>query len=428
PGSGLLANAFAISRLYGIKTKPNWKTPSDAVVTQIDQLITLRLLDQVEDHDRAVFADLVKREGEGMEFLLDYLFGQRKTELEKMGQNTLARVNHFKGHLPSEQKSRARIIVIEDSKAGEYRALGYKRIGDYRGSKIESGKISRRYYYSPDAQQAPFSQGIIQNIDYTAYGVHEYTGYSTGPTAGLITDPSAVKRLSSRMHLERGTVETLRPIFNAKGQVVAFDRTLNPEVMNQLRESQDLAKMIGHWRGRQIEEILAKKANTFIIDTLWRIYDEDVRENPGNQELYVDLFGDDLDPVIKDAVSLFPPELVDQIRARFPEGFYVRKRMVNDVIGYRQASVGDLWTGNTRWPEEVQKGMKEVLIGLLGIDAYQLLIKSERNVKAVVAAAKDNIVARSLLIPAVNIISNYLQLMGRGMGPLDAAKGMLRGL
>lgn len=428
PGSGLLANAFAISRLYGVKAQQKWEAPSDAVVNQIDQLITLRLLDQAEDHDRKVFADLVERESEGMEFLLDYLFGQRKTELEKMGQNTLARVNHFKGHLPSEQKSRARIIVIEDSKAGEYRALGYRRIGDYRGSNIESGKVSRGYYYSPDAQQAPFSQGIIQNIDYTAYGVHEYTGYSTGPTAGLITDPVEVKRLASRMHLERGTVETLRPIFNAKGQVVAFERTLNPEVMNQLRESQDLAKMIGHWRGRQIEEILAKKANTFIIDTLWRIYDEDVRENPGNQELYVDLFGDDLDPVIKDAVSLFPPELVDQIRARFPEGFYVRKRMVNDIIGYRQASVGDLWTGNTRWPKEVQQGMKEVLIGLLGIDAYQLLIKSERNVKAVVAAAKDNIVARSLLIPAVNIISNYLQLMGRGMGPLDAAKGMLRGL
>src|SRR5690606_12808497 len=107
PGSGLLANAFAISRLYGIKTKPNWKTPSDAVVNQIDQLITLRLLDQVEDHERKVFADLVQRESEGMEFLFDYLFGQRRTELEKMGQNTLARVNHYKGYLPSEQKSRA---------------------------------------------------------------------------------------------------------------------------------------------------------------------------------------------------------------------------------------------------------------------------------------------------------------------------------
>src|SRR5690606_35740569 len=200
------------------------------------------------------------------------------------------------------------------------------------------------------------------------------------------------------------------------------------EVMNQLREKQDLAKMIGHWRGRQIEEILAKKANTYIIDTLWRMYDEDIRENPGNQELYVDLFGDDLDPVIKDAVSLFPPELVDQIRARFPEGFYVRKRMVNDIIGYRQASVGDLWTGNTRWPKEVQQGMKEVLIGLLGIDAYQHLTKAERNWKALITAAKNNIVVRSLIVPAVNIISNYLHLLSRGMSPLDAAKGMLRGL
>src|SRR5690606_29796849 len=281
-------NAFAISRLYGIKTKPNWKTPSDAVVNQIDQLITLRLLDQVEDHERKVFADLVQRESEGMEFLLDYLFGQRKTELEKMGQNTLARVNHYKGYLPSEQKSRARIIVIEDSKAGEYRALGYKRIADYRGSNIESGKVSRGYSYSPDAQLAPFSQGIIQNIDYTAYGGHEHTGYSVGPTAGLITNPVEVKRLTSRMHLEKGTVETLRPIFNVQGEVVAFERTLNPEVMNQLREKQDLAKMIGHWRGRQIEEILAKKANTYIIDTLWRMYNEDIREKQGNQELYVD--------------------------------------------------------------------------------------------------------------------------------------------
>src|SRR5690606_36356304 len=98
PGSGLLANAFAISRLYGIRTQQKWEVPSDAVVNQIDQLITLGLLDQVEDHDRKVFTDLVERESEGMEFLLDYLLGQRMTELEKIGRNDFARVNRFKGH------------------------------------------------------------------------------------------------------------------------------------------------------------------------------------------------------------------------------------------------------------------------------------------------------------------------------------------
>src|SRR5690606_25818967 len=105
-----------------------------------------------------------------------------------------------------------------------------------------------------------------------------------------------------------------------------------------------------------------------------------------------------------------------------------RKRMVNDIIGYRQASMSDLWTGKTRWPKEVPQGMKAVLIGLLGIDAYQLLIKAERNWRALITAAKDNIVVRSLLIPAVSIISNYLHLLSRGMSPRDAAKGMLRGL
>jgi hypothetical protein len=40
--------------------------------------------------------------------------------------------------------------------------------------------------------------------------------------------------------------------------------------------------------------------------------------------------------------------------------------MLNDTFGARQASVGDLFTGKTRWNPKVAKHFEKIAVGLFG--------------------------------------------------------------
>lgn len=421
-GPGLLGNAYALARLMGQNIK-NPTAPTEAMEQAIDQLVTLRYLQETDLGD---FASLVQSEPEGMEFALNFLRGLRLSEVAK-AQTDMARVNHIKGRVPETRQGQGQLIVAKEDRRGELRAMGFEQVGAYEGSNIETGSGKWSYFYAPKGVRVQYTQGIVQNVDQSAYGVQQDTGFLLGESAGIITDPVKVKFLARRMHLENVQGENLRPIFDAQGKVVAFERMLHPDQLQRLQEPQDLAITMGRWAGRQTEEIFAQEANRALVEDLARSYREDIEKDPKNQELYVDLFNTNLDSVVAEAVRLIPPELHEVIEEHFPDGtFMVRKSMLNTVLGYRNPTVGDFWTGNSRWSRETQKEVRNVLVGLLGIDAYKMLTIGERNIQALMYLAKTNIVVRSVLIPAVNLVSTYLQLLTRGSGIAGAAREMVK--
>jgi hypothetical protein len=175
--------------------------------------------------------------------------------------------------------------------------------------------------------------------------------------------------------------------------------------------------MIGEWRGRQAEEIEATKVNEALVDALHTMYERDIELNPTNKNRYVNLFDPKgLDPVLKDAAALFPNHLRTYAVSKFGSGqFYVRRNMLDLTVGYRNASVGDFWTGNTRHSKKTQELLKNSFISILGIDAYRKLVWGERNWQAAMATVRTNIVIRSLVVPAANFVSGIYQLRTRGV-------------
>lgn len=420
-GNNLLRNATAISRLLGER-----KTTRSVVdVAQLDKLITLYALEAMNKTDREMLSSLAQTEIEGMDFATSYLVGQRKDEMAKAKSDSRATLNQYKGYIPGENKQGVNLIVAEDSQFADLIEKSYVRLGTYQGSSANRGS-ARSYYFAPVQAQAPFSQGILQNVRNTAGGVDLGTGFTMGTmVAGRITDKPSVDRITKALARgERGN-EPLLPVYDANGNVVAYEQSIDPNMLKHIEGENHLARAIGVWRGRQVEEAKAQRFNDMLIENLHSMYENDIKMSASNKSQYVNLLGSKLDPVTADALKLMNSETRQKAESLFGPGeLWVRRDMLNDALGYRAASVGDAWSGNSRWSPETLDTFKKAMLGVFGNRAYKYVMGGENLVQNLVKEAKTLIVVKSVVVPAVNFLANLYQMVARGVPVKNIAKSI----
>lgn len=94
------------------------------------------------------------------------------------------------------------------------------------------------------------------------------------------------------------------------------------------------------------------------MKTVW----DEGRQN-GRKDEFVRLSDESEDAVLKDAWKIVPAETRRYIKDVFGEdGLMVRKDMLNNTVGYREASIGDAWTGLSRLDEKTRKAFVDRLI------------------------------------------------------------------
>jgi hypothetical protein len=420
-GNNLLRNATAISRMLGERQAAR----STVDVAQLDKLITLYALEAMNKTDREMLSSLAQTEVEGMDFATSYLVGQRKDEMAKAKSDMRATLNQYKGHIPSETKQGVNLIVAEDSQFADLIEKSYVRLGTYQGSSANRGP-ARSYYFAPVQAQAPFSQGILQNVRNTAGGVDLGTGFTMGSmVAGRITDKPSVDRITKALARgERGN-EPLLPVYDDKGNVVAYEQSIDPNMLKHIEGENHLARAIGVWRGRQVEEAKAQRFNDMLIENLHSMYENDIKMSASNKSQYVNLLGSKLDPVTADALKLMNSETRQKAESLFGPGeLWVRRDMLNDALGYRTASVGDAWSGNSRWSPETLDTFKKAMLGVFGNRAYKYVMGGENLVQNLVKEAKTLIVVKSVVVPAVNFLANLYQMVARGVPVKNIAKSI----
>ena len=420
-GNNLLRNATAISRMLGERQAAR----STVDVAQLDKLITLYALEAMNKTDRELLSSLAQSEVDGMDFATSYLVGQRKDEMAKAKSDMRATLNQYKGHIPSETKQGVNLIVAEDSQFADLIEKSYVRLGTYQGSSANRGP-ARSYYFAPVQAQAPFSQGILQNVRNTAGGVDLGTGFTMGSmVAGRITDKPSVDRITKALARgERGN-EPLLPVYDDKGNVVAYEQSIDPNMLKHIEGENHLARAIGVWRGRQVEEAKAQRFNDMLIENLHSMYENDIKMSASNKSQYVNLLGSKLDPVTADALKLMNSETRQKAESLFGEGeLWVRRDMLNDALGYRAASVGDAWSGNSRWSPETLDTFKKAMLGVFGNRAYKYTMGGENLVQNLVKEAKTLIVVKSVVVPAVNFLANLYQMVARGVPVKNIAKSI----
>ncbi|QDH84159.1 hypothetical protein Axy13_050 [Achromobacter phage vB_AxyP_19-32_Axy13] len=414
----LLRNAETVARLFGEKARKGRALPTDQMIKTVDQLVSLYAVEKMSKADRESIASLVQNEAEGIDFSMAYMQGQRVDEMAKARSTDEARFNHYKGYIPTSDKQGVNLIVANDTDYSKLAEKSFIRVGDYGGSSADRGRGSKGYYFSTVSARAPFSQGILQNVRSTAGGVDTTTGFSQGMTAGRITDRNTVKRITqARANGESGS-ELLMPIYDAAGQVVAYERSVDPVQLQRLERDNHFARQVGVWRGRQVEEAKAQKFNDALVDRLHDMYKKDVME--GRKGEYINVLGNVNDAVLADALALMNVATRERAEALFGEGeFWVRKDMLNDSFGYRMASVGDAWTGNSRLSNSTQDTIKKMALGVFGNKAYKYVMTGENTIQNAVRDAKTLIVVKSVVVPVVNFLANIYQMVGRGV-PLKA--------
>lgn len=420
-GNNLLRNATAISRMLGERQAAR----STVDVAQLDKLITLYALEAMSKTDREMLSSLAQTEVDGIDFATSYLIGQRKDEMAKAKSDMRATLNQYKGYIPSETKQGVNLIVAEDSQFADLIEKSYVRLGTYQGSSANRGP-ARSYYFAPVQAQAPFSQGILQNVRNTAGGVDLGTGFTMGSmVAGRITDKPSVDRITKALARgERGN-EPLLPVYDDKGNVVAYEQSIDPNMLKHIEGENHLARAIGVWRGRQVEEAKAQRFNDMLIENLYSMYENDIKMSASNKSQYVNLLGSKLDPVTADALKLMNSETRQKAESLFGEGeLWVRRDMLNDALGYRAASVGDAWSGNSRWSPETLDTFKKAMLGVFGNRAYKYVMGGENLVQNLVKEAKTLIVVKSVVVPAVNFLANLYQMVGRGVPVKNIAKSI----
>ncbi len=425
PGNFLLRNAEAIAYLAGMPKLGSWRSPTQDTIGEMDNLISLYAFISLKKGDKDSLVSLLKSETKGIEYSLNYLKGQRDGELSKV-QSGKARMNHYKGDMPSTPQQGMSLIVAKDSDFTSLTTRGYSRIGSYTGSTLDPRKVSYGYYFSPFPAKMAFSQGMMQNIKHTISGVDDTYGFSTDMVAGRITEPALVKAITKRILKDPSLVEQFMPIFDDAKNVFAYERSFDPKMMAKLNKSEHLAKMIAIWRGRQVEEKMSQTLNEGLITKLHEKYQSDTKASIDKKAEYVNLLDpESLDVIERDAVSLFSDTTLNFIKNTYgEEEFWVRKDMLKDVIGFRNASLTDPLTGSALMTKETQDTIRRVLIGFFGVDIYNKILHTEQFLQNAFSEVRTNIVVKSVIVPVANMISNIYQLISRGVPLKTIARQM----
>lgn len=419
-GSNLLSNAYAIAHLYGEVGQHSRVAPTEALINNIDKLVTLYAIDELSSADKASMKALFADEAEGMKFVMSYLKGV--IAYEKSGNvSEMAKINGFKGYVPQMVRPGMQLVVAPASEHSEMLKRSFTMAAYYQGSNAESGRGTHAYYFAPVTGRAAFNQGIFQNVRHTHMGVDHNTGYSMDSfNAGRITDRTAIKNI--RTQKDNGSKENLRPVYNEAGNVVAYERTFDPAMVAKVLDDSGLHTMLGVWAGRQVEEAMSAKLNNRLIDNLKQQYEKDKAE--GLLAQYENVMTTS-DPVTRDAVNLLSKATKDYITSVFGEdNLPVRRDLIYSVTGYRSATVGDMWSGNTRWSKKTQDAVQNLAISVFGNKAYQYMINAEQMLQGFVQDAKDLIIVKSVVVPVSNMISNIYQMIARGIPLASIVKGI----
>lgn len=425
PGHNLLKNATAISKLLNSNSTPRNGSPQ--LVKVIDQLTTMYAIQMMDRGTKDVMAELVQNESAGVEFMLHYIKDLRDAEIKKgldYG-NDVAVLNGYKSYIPSEVQDGTKLIVTDAAGAIKQARLGFTEIGKYTGPGYRVGSANMVYMYSATSGRSTYSQGAMQTVELSVNGVDPLTGRSlTGNTAGMITGPSVrvINRKMRSANQNTNLEEALMPIFDGNGQVVAFERALHPDMLEKLNRNTNLGEMIGAWRGRQAEEELGAAFNESLVDQIKKNWDE-LKDTRRDEFVDLSSLGKDDDKIWKDSWAMVPRSTRDYIESVFgTDGFPVQRTLVNNVVGYRDASVSDIFTGQNRLDEKTNKVVENTMRVFMGDKSMQYMLIGEKGIQTAVSFAKDLIIIKSVVVPALNFASNIGQLLVRGVPAVTVLK------
>ena len=410
PGILLARNAEAIY-LMSEQGKLDNKALNAQLTKNIDILVTAYAIDTMDATARSETVKLWDTDPKGIVQVLALLTELNRQEEEKKPARHVV-LQSYKGFISNVGKDNYRIKIDKVSKERELVNRGYKKVGPVNDT-LE-GSYSLAYYVTTTPEKGIYTQGAMQNVASTFKGVDKNASRTvTDNATDFIYDKETVQEVTEYLQgLKQGQyneADTWLPIFATDGNIWAYERSINPDITDvHLGREQNLAINLGAWAGRQEEERLAYEYNIALVDELHDIYED---RKATDRRLFVNI-KTSRDPLHREAYKLIPTEIREYMDKKFDkEGPMILRSMVNISVGYREFSMADFWTGNTRMPKIMQQVVKKLTdIQLFGFGGRTGILYGERGLHAAVSEAKDWILIRSMVVLVANTLSNVIQL------------------
>lgn len=415
-GTNLLTNANLIAMLAGERRLIRTEDAVSSLVPLVDELVSVYALQGISAENRGLLQDLLETDRKGVESVLSVLNAVRQDEMTKQA-NSMGRLNYYKGSIRILNQEGVHLLVAPLSQRRKLDMMGYKRVAEYVGDPADSSSADMAYYFAPVSGKAKYNQGTLQTVHQTFGGVDPVSGFTADHmTAGRISDRLMVARIAQNFNRSKSGTENLRAVYDVSGQPIGFERMVDPSQLARVNQNKNLAELLGAWRGRQQEEIMSEELNTQMVDRAYGVWKNAKGKPEAKEFVDVSKITRKEDPVLFDSWALVPEHTRRQILQTFgSDGFMVRKDMVNDVLGYRSASIGDSWTGSSRWSPEAQTRIRNAAMSIFGMQAYTNLLNAEQFLQDQVLEAKLMIVVKSVVVPVANLMSNMGQLASMGV-------------
>lgn len=383
-------NAHAISQKLG------------GDIDTLNTLIAIYSLDHAQEPELSELQDIVRTEPTAMKFVFDYAQRQNAMELEKALKTPETILNHWAGYIPN---------ITNETVAMEFAPLAeakkYAKLSMFPQQTVSTAYGTMAYFVGVAPIRQRHNQGVLQTITPTNAGV-DFRGYTQHNAVARYTSPKEVSRLS------KNTPADLSPVYDKDGEVVAYERLIDPNMQALRSPEMQMHKLLGNHTGRLVEERYAREINQAMKDLIDHKWHTRVESN--TPDIAFTNIHDIKDPVIRAGIDMLPLETKQLLMGKdLKQPLMVHKSLLEDVFGYRDASIGDLWTGNTRIPPKVAETISNNATALFGVQTYQRLVRAEDGVKRSVSLAKNNIVVRSVVVMVSNYLSGRVQLLGRNV-------------
>ena len=441
--TGILPNTRAIASLtmYNQMSGERANLTDDQKVTlrkAVDALVALHNVDKLGSKKVEEIRNLIKAEPKGMNYI-----NQELSTLDDISSKTdTSSVFGYDGYSHSKRNPHQDYVIVskgDDETAKRLSLQGYKV-----SATLPNGE---RVFTTNNSLATAYTNGALALTESSINGANIVTGERLGDrTLDLGANNNSVQQVLRKewANIRRNpsyysglqSESMYQPIMDRLGKVTGVKAALNNKLKDQFKETVEKGyESIGNYYARIGEERIVSNNNIEYVKQLNQAYQQD-----HNKAGYVKLDGNykakgnsNEDARFEKAINEFYYQLPMATRNYIDSigGLYVKRNELDNIIGYSQASITDIFTGKSGLPDFIQKPVRAVatviLQDLFRMNPAQFLKYLERGFSEVAALSKDYVLVRSGIVPLQNILSNVIHLWNTGIPVNKIAPLMLEG-
>lgn len=418
-GKNLLRNAISIAYLNGEPSRLNHVETQ--TISLIDKLRTLYMLQNLSKGDLKRLKKLYKDEPEAMASILEHLRSVEHDEelkVQHTGDQTYL-FNFKSGALPKGDFPSGDYRLVPKRLEKDYIRQGYKTLGVYAKSDIDPSETVLRMYCKTPLEQS-YQEGAFQSINQTSFGWNVNRQSNNEAIGAKVTDTKHVRKIYDNYPMASKGLNLI-PIYDIKGYIVGYERSIPMEDRWYLLQDTDLFTGLAQQMVRQRREIMADSINADVIQLAWQQYDQATPYEKAHE--FVDLMHSK-DQTIQRGIARLPYKTLEHIRKTFGgDHLYVRADEVNTYLGHDRMSVTDIWNNRFILPKKAEDMIVKCIEAVFGDTAQYWIGRGERIAMSAVSFVRDTIVIRSGVVAFANALANTLLLnLALGMSFNDIYK------